>query len=578
MSKPFNLASQRDKNNRKFYNQDHQLTTIGTGAVGGKAQGLDIIRDVIITQLNPVDYPDIEVFFPNQTVIRTDVFDAFMERNALYDIAYSDQSDERIALAFQRADLPFEILGDLRTLIEQTKSPLAIRSSSMLEDATFEPFAGVYATKKIPNNQYDADTRFSKLVEAIKLVYASTFFKYAKDYLKATKHSFEDEKMAVIIQDVVGKRHFDRFYPELSGVARSYNYYPLGRARPEEGVINLALGLGKTIVDGGICWTYSPAYPKVDLPYRSVSELLKQTQTEFWAVNMGEPPEYNPIKETEYLLLANITVAERDSTLRYLASTYNALSDRLTIGTGSQGPRVLTFSPILKLEKPPVNKLVKKLLSICETTFQAPIEIEFAMTFNPNRFGFLQVRPMVVSSEAVEVSEVELVGEDILAASKDVLGNGAYDYIQDIVFVKPDNFSMKHTRTIVPELARINSNLLDAGKPYLLIVFGRLGTTDPWLGIPVIWSQVSGAKVIVEATKEDMRVVLSQGSHYFHNLISLGVFYFSVTGKDGHQIDWNWLMKQEVVEETQFIRHVKLHSPVLVKVDGRSGRGVINKP
>lgn len=565
-------------NNRRSYDWDNQLRAIGTGSVGGKAQGLDIIRDVILTELDPDEFPQVEVVFPSQTVICTDVFDNFMERNNLHEIANSDLPDDRIAQVFQRADLPFEVLGDLRALIERVHTPLAIRSSSLLEDSLIEPFAGVYATKMTPNNQFDSNTRFTKLVEAIKYVYSSTFFKAAKDYLKITKHVSEHEKMAVIVQQVMGKKHGQRFYPELSGVARSYNYYPMGREKPEDGVVNLALGLGKTIVEGEISWSYSPAYPKVDPPYRSVRELLKQTQTDFWAVNMGDPPEYNPIRETEYLLLENLATSEEDGTLRYLASTYNTHSDRLTIGTAFKGPRVITFAPLLVLEKLPLNRLIIKLLSICEKTFQAPVEIEFAMTFDPNRLGFLQVRPMVVSSEVVEVTDEDLEGDKVLLGSKKVLGNGIVDSIKDVVYVRPEKFVSKSTRSIAPELARINSKLINDSRPYILIAFGRLGTTDPWLGIPINWGEVRGAKVIVEATQENMNVVLSQGSHYFQNLIGLGISYFSVPHGDEYEIDWDWLNVQDIVEETQFVRHVKTSAPLRVKVDGRSGRGVIHKP
>lgn len=567
-----------DKNGRRFYDSNHELRAIGTGSVGGKAQGLDIIRDVILTELNPDDYPQIDVIFPSQTVICTDVFDSFMERNDLYDIANSDAPDDRIAQAFQRADLPFEVLGDLRALIENVHTPLAIRSSSLLEDSLIEPFAGVYATKMTPNNQFDSSTRFTKLVEAIKYVYSSTFFKAARDYLKVTSHISEHEKMAVIVQEVVGKKHGPRFYPELSGVARSYNYYPMGREKREDGVVYLALGLGKTVVEGGISWSYSPAYPKVDPPYRSVKELLKLTQTEFWAVNMGDPPEYNPIRETEYLCLDDLATAENDGSLRYLASTYNQHSDRLTVGTAFKGPRVITFAPILVVEKLPLNNLIIKLLSICEATFDAPVEIEFAMTFDPARLGFLQVRPMVVSHEVVQLADNDLKSESALLASKRVLGNGVINTIQDVVYVRPDNFASNSTRLIGPELSRLNTKLLNENRPYLLIVFGRLGTTDPWLGIPINWEEVRGAKVIVEATQENMNVVLSQGSHYFHNLIGLGVSYFSVPYVDEYKIDWGWLNDQEVVQETQFVRHVKTTAPLQVKVDGRCGLGVVLKP
>lgn len=563
--------------NRNFLDPDTPVSCIGSGDLGGKAQGLVFIREALRAELDLSRFKDISIDIPPLVVIRSDVFDHFMQRNHLYEVVNADLPDDRIAHEFQKADLPFEILGDLRAIVNQEHIPLAVRSSSLLEDAMHEPFAGIYATKMIPNNRYDADIRFRQLVEAIKFVYASTFTRNAKNYRKAIGHSDADEKMAVIIQEVAGKRYFDHFYPELSGVGRSYNYYPMKPAKPQDGVVHLALGLGKIIVDGGVSWIYSPAYPKVEPPFGSVSKLLKETQNEFWAVNMGDLIDYDPIQETEYLSLENITTAEKDKSLRYLASTYNSLSNRLSIGTGFKGPRVLTFAPLLVLEELPFNELIVSLLAICEEALGAPVEIEFAMTFNPHRFSFLQVRTMVVPIDVVEVSEEEMNSENSLISSTTVLGNGIVDDIADIVYVKPETFALGHTRKVVPELTEINQKLLDSNRPYLLIALGRLGTTDPWLGIPTNWGQVSGAKVIVEAAQKNVRIELSQGSHYFHNIINLGIKHFSLPFSDQPNIDWGWLDSQPVVEDKNFVRHVHLQKPLHIKVDGKNGRGVINK-
>ncbi len=563
--------------NRSSFKSGIRISTIGTGRLGGKAQGLVSIHDILGSKIKPEDFPEISVQIPAMVVICTDIFDTFMALNDLYEIAYSDQPDDRIAHAFMKGELPFAILGDLRALIAAEHEPLAIRSSSLLEDAVYEPFAGVYKTKMIPNNQHDVATRFHKLAEAIKFVFASTFFSAAKDYAKATGHSIEDEKMAVIIQEVVGKRHDERFYPEVSGVARSYNFYPWGSLEHEDGIVNLAMGMGKTVVDGGISWSYSPARPRVKPPFRSMRELLKLSQTEFWAVNMGRPPMYDPINETEYMLLENLTSAECDSTLRYIASTYDPQNETLTMGIGNRGPRVITFSPILELGQPPLNKLLTKLLMICEKALNAPVEIEFAMTFNPHEFGFLQVRPMVVSSEVVDLPEEQLDGENILTASKATMGNGVINTVHDIIYVLPEEFKMKHTRSIAQELAELNKKMIAASAPYLLIVFGRLGSSIPWLGIPVKWSEISGSKVIVEATRENANVEMSQGSHFFHNITSLGIRYFSVPFGGEFKIDWDWLIEQEVVEEKQFVCHIRLDTPLNILVDGRNRRGVIFK-
>ncbi len=548
----------------------------GRAEIGGKAQGLLAIRQVL-AGIVPGEFPGVQVEIPAMVVVGTSVFDAFVERNHLAEIARSDLPDERIAHAFQRADLPFEILGELRGLVNRWSTPLAVRSSGLLEDTTQRPFAGVYLTKMISNNHHDPDIRFQKLIEAIKFVWASTYFKIAKDYCKATSLDICDEKMAVIIQEMVGKRHNERFYPELSGVARSFNYYPVKPACPEDGVVNLALGLGKTIVDGAKSWIYSPAYPNMPPPFKSLQEYLEETQNEFWVVNMGEPPEYNPIKETEYMRRENLVVADRDATLHHIASTYDIQAERLSTGTGIKGPRVLTFAPLLSLDDIPFNRLVKHLLTRCERVFQCPVEIEFAMTFNPHRFGFLQVRPMVVPNGDLEVSCEDLTNPQTIVASETVLGNGIINDVQDIVYIIPERFDLKNTREIAEALEKHNHRLLAEKRPYLLIVFGRLGTLDPWLGIPVTWGQICGARVIVEATQENVRVELSQGSHYFHNIINLGVMYFCMPFSSPYRIDWKWIESQPALNADEFTRHVRLPAPLRVKVDGRSGRGLIDK-
>jgi len=397
---------------RNFFDSENVVSRIGGGAIGGKASGLAFAQRVVNERFPDHLFESIEVSVPRLVVIGTDVFDAFMSRNDLYDIALDDIADDRIANAFQRAEFPAEFAGDLRALIGSVRSPLAIRSSSMLEDAMYEPFAGVYGTKMTPNNQPDTDTRYKKLVEGIKFVYASTFFREAKAYGSMTGHSPSEEKMAVIIQEVVGRRCDDRFYPTLSGVGRSFNFYAFGHAQPEDGVVDLALGLGKAIVDGGLVWTYCPEYPRANPPF-TTSELIKQTQTEFWSVNMGKPPAYDPIHESEYLAKSGLAEAEYDGSLSMLASTYQPQNDRIVMGIGSEGPRVLDFAPILRLSDILLNDLTKILLSTCSEELGAPIEMEFAVTIDPRgkaqpRFGLLQVRPMVVSEEEVEVSVVEM--------------------------------------------------------------------------------------------------------------------------------------------------------------------------
>jgi hypothetical protein len=564
---------------RSFFEGRERFTRIGEGAIGGKATGLGLMSKLLDEQLEDGRYEGIQIEIPRLTVLATDVFDNFMAINKLDEVAYSGDADDRIANHFQKGELPYEIVGDLRGLIDKVHQPLAVRSSSMLEDAMFEPFAGVYATKMIPNNQPDADTRFRRLVEAIKFVYASTFFAEAQGYIRATGKETAREKMAVIIQEVVGQRHQDRFYPNISGVARSYSFYPVGRAQPEDGVVNLALGLGKTIVDGGLCWTYCPRYPNVDPP-TTIGEAIDQSQKEFWAVNMGRPPAFDPIRETEYLVQGSLDDAHMDDTLRFVASTYLPENDRVVPGIGREGPRILNFAPTIRVELQSLNKLIRHLLEMCEKMVGAEVEIEFAITIDPKdtgsvRFGFLQVRPMVVSHEVVEVGESELATENNIVASETVMGNGLNDEIIDIVYVKPEGYEAKYNPVIAGELEKINRALVEQGRPYVLIGFGRWGSSDPWLGIPVNWAQIAGAKVIVESTLEAMNVDLSQGSHFFHNITSFKVFYMSVRHDSQHPVRWEWLGEQEVVGETEHVRHVRAKKALHVAVDGRNGRGVV---
>jgi hypothetical protein len=565
---------------RQFLHADEPIMRIGQGEIGGKAHGLLRARDILRQHATTFDAA-IDINVPQMVVLATDVFDLFLDRNNLRDLALNESSDVRIANAFQRAALPTEITGDLRAIVEEVRVPLAVRSSSLLEDALFRPFAGVYETKMTPNNQYDPDLRFRKLVEAVKFVWASTFFTGPKAYVQTTDRTIEDERMAVIIQEVVGRRYHERFYPHLSGVCRSYNYYPAARSTPEEGVVSLALGLGKTIVDGGVCWSYAPARPHLPPPFASARDQLHNTQHEFWAINMQPPSVFDPNTEMEYLVKADLADAEHDGALRYLASTYNAASDRLSPGIGGKGPRVLNFAPLLELRQYGVNDVLRSLLAACEQALEVPVEIEFAMTFPearedvPPRLGFLQVRPMVISEAHVDLADEDMCGPEVVAASHRVLGNGAINTIRDIVYVKPQPFHARHTRAIAMQIEQFNRTLFNDATPYLLMGFGRWGSSDPWLGIPVTWSQICGTKCMVETTLPDMHVELSQGSHFFHNLSSFEVCYFMIPHHAQPGIHWDWLDAQPIVRETEFVRHARLDAPLSIKVDGTTGRGVI---
>jgi hypothetical protein len=432
----------------------------------------------------------------------------------------------------------------------------------------------------IPNHQGSTDTRFNALVSAIKLIFASTWFPEARRYREAAGRRDDEEKMAVILQDVVGQRRHNLFYPTFSGVGRSINFYPVGRAKPEQGVVNLALGLGKQIVDGGISWAYCPALPKAPPPVAGPRDLLEMSQRKFWAVNMGDAPMFNPIGEDEFLTENGLDIAELDGQLRYVASTYNAQSDRMVPGVGVDGPRAITFAPMLQLPDYPVNNMVRELLKLGEEKFSSPVEIEFAGAIHPKtekplRVGFLQVRPMRVSNEVVDIETEQLESPRRLAASRSVLGNGRVEGVRDIVYLDPESFNIKHSRTIASEIQTFNRSLQTDGRPYLLIGYGRWGSTDPWLGVPVQWSQIAGAKVILELTKPDLFVDPSQGSHFFHNMTGFQVLYFHVRHDRDPAPDWEWLKQQTEVNRTEFVRHIQVDTPLRVLADGRSGTGVI---
>ena len=565
---------------RRFFDPSRRIARIGDGALGGKARGLVTAARVLRERRAELEVPGLALDVPALAVVATDVFDAFLDRNDLRPLVAEEPSDVVIALAFHKASLPAELVGDLRTLAEDARVPLACRSSSALEDALGRPFAGVYGTKMIPGNQADVAARFRALVDAIKYVYASTFFSGARAYRRAAGELPEPEKMAVVVQEVVGRRHDGRFYPDVSGVARSYSFYPVGPATPEEGTVDLAVGLGKTIVDGGLVWTFSPAHPRIGPPAASARERLRTTQTTLWAVNVGPPPPHDPMAEAEYLVEAGLADAEMDGTLRYAASTYDADADRLVPGTGRPGPRVLDFAPALAWDELSLVPLLRALMHACEEELGSPVEIEFALSLppgEPGRFGFLQVRPLLVSHETVEVAERDMAGPRVLVASSGALGNGRHE-VRDVVYVEPSSFEARFTPAIADEIERLNAPLQTEGRPYLLVGFGRWGSSDPWLGIPVRWDQIAGARGIVEATLPQMNPEPSQGSHFFHNLSSFSVLYFTVPHDRGPAIDWAWLERQETVAATDHARHVRTARPVVLKVDGRTRRGVALRP
>lgn len=560
---------------RRMFDPARRLSRLGGGELGGKARGLRIAQDVLARRGGELAGLGFEFGVPALVALGTDLFDTFLDRNGLRERIAEEPSDEAVKLTFQHASMPAELAGDFAALAAEARVPLAVRSSSLLEDALGQPFAGVYGTKMIPGNQVQISTRLHSLLDAVKFVWASTFLEAARAYRRVVGG---EEKMAVLVQEVVGRPHGERFYPDLSGVARSIDFYPQGRSRPEDGVVHLALGLGKTIVDGDLTWSFSPAHPAAGPPFGSVGEKMDATQTRFWAVNVGPPPPYDPMAETEYLVRPGLAEAEGDGTLRYAASTYDPSSDRLVPGTGRPGPRVLDFAPLLVHREIPLAEAVRALLRLCEEALGNPVEIEFALSLppgGPRRFGFLQVRPLAVGSEKIEVAEEELAAPTAVVASRKALGNGRLT-LSDAVWVDPGNFEAGATREIAGEIAAFNRALLAEGRPYLLIGFGRWGSSDPWLGIPVRWDQIAGARAIVEAAIPGMSPEPSQGSHFFHNLSSFEACYLSVP-MGGKDVDWGWLRRQPELGRSAHVRHARFPRPLEVAVDGRTGRGVVRR-
>jgi CheY-like chemotaxis protein len=569
---------------RSFHEEHAQFSIIGSGSIGGKARGLAFMDRILAASAAAGRYPGVTIAIPRTLVLGTDVFDDFMRQNDLLPQAVLDHSDAHLASLFIKASLPSRFVGDLRDFIRQVREPLAVRSSSQLEDSLYQPFAGIYATKMLPNDQDGEDIRFLNLVNAIKFVYASTFFRQAKAYIASTPHRIEDEKMAVIIQPVVGRRHPDCFYPDLSGVARSYNFYPVGQARPEDGVVNVALGLGKTVVDGGVSLRFTPAFAGILPQFASIKDMFQFSQRAFYAVAMRRQDSVAFLEEDQYLEKYGLDKAEKDGALEYLASTYSRENDAVYDGISLEGPRILNFAHILKNNAFPLAAIVSELLQLSREAMNCAVEIEFAAAFDgpevyPARFSLLQVRPLVVQDELVKVDLDDALRDSAFCSSDRVLGNGIARGLRDIVFVKPQAFDAARSPQIAGEVEALNARLVQESAPYVLIGPGRWGSTDPWLGIPVKWSQISGVKVVVEAAQPNMNVDPSQGSHFFQNMTSLRIGYFTVPlGREHGFIDWPWLEALPAAFESEHLRHVRLGESLAVVIDGRRGQGVILKP
>ncbi len=559
---------------------------LGGGSLGGKARGLSFVN-TLITNYNIINrFPGIRIMVPPAVVLGTDVFDAFLDENNLRQFALSSNDDVEITRRFLAATrFPSDIIAELVSFLDLIKTPLAVRSSSLLEDSQYHPFAGVYQTYMIANNHENPLIRLNELLNAIKRVYASTFYKAAKQYINVTSYRLEEEKMAVIIQKMVGSKHKNRFYPTFSGVAKSYNFYPTPPQKPEDGIVSVALGLGKMIVDGGNTLKFSPKYPNHIAQLFSTKEFLRTSQHKFYALDFTKHQSEDLRPFDEAVRLFSLKDAEEDGTLYYVGSTYLPQEDRVVDGLSRSGGRVINFAPILKHKVFPLSQISILLLEMGSWGMGTPVEIEFAVDMTaPNtdglkEFGVLQMRPLVLKRELEQINIEDYKKEDLICYSPSVLGHGVIKDIYDIVYVDYHKFNRAKSRQVADEVNRLNALLVKEKKPYLLIGVGRWGSLDPWLGIPVNWEQISGAKAIVETSFKDFMVAPSQGSHFFQNLTSFMVGYFTVNQfKSQGFVDWSWLKKQPVMTRFDYTIHIRLDKPIKTLMNGRKNQGVITKP
>ncbi len=570
---------------RERHDADISLARIGEGSLGGKARGLAFANRLITEYDLSSAFPDVDVRVPEAVVIGTEVFERFMDAEGLRDNALSsDISDQDVLAMFEAATFPEDVRLDLSAFLADADYPLAVRSSSLLEDSPHQPFAGIYETYMLPNNHPDPEARLELLVSGVKRVWASTFSRKAKEFLPMTPYHLEEERMAVIIQRVVGRSHGDRYYPSFAGVARSHNFYPVPPQKASEGIAAIALGMGKTVVEGGSCVRFSPRHPRAVVDLSSVDAVLDTTQRSFFALDLGvgdgEAVEFRAADLKGY----DLSQAEADGTLFHLGSTYDVENQVVHDGIARPGVRLVTFSGVLKHGVFPLADMLDTLLQIGSDACSGPVEIEFAVNLPADaegrpEFGFLQMRPLDLSGEleALEIGHVD--EEACLCRSDCVMGNGLVEDLTDLVVVDRRTFDRSRSREVAAELARINGAMMKSGTPYVLVGVGRWGSSDPFLGIPVSWNQIAGARVIVEAGFDDLAVSPSQGTHFFQNLASCDVGYFTINPEFGAGfVDWDWLRSQPAVKEAPMVRHLRLKSPLTVKMDGQHGEGVILKP
>lgn len=581
-------AGQVEEFSMESFDTDTEFVKIGSGSLGGKGRGLAFVNSILNLYRIDERFPEVDIFVPPTVVLATDVFDRFMQDLDTGGIALGTIPDDvgevevrnrKLTRLFLGARLPEDVVESLRIFLASVKYPLAVRSSSLLEDSSAHPFAGVYQTYLIPNNSEDPAVRLRDLCNAIRLVYNSLYHTDSLSYMELTPNRLEEEKMAVVIQQVVGREHGDYFYPDFAGVARSFNFYPLEEMRSEDGVASVALGLGNTVVEGGKCVRFSPARPEVLYQFSSTSAFLENSQREFIALEMKSDP--SPEEKGFRLARLDLEKAQEHGTLHRLGSVFSPADDRIFEGTFREGIKLVTLAGVLKRDSFPLPGLLTFLMEVGKAAFGANVEMEFAVTLNPDekkpggRFGFLQIRPMGFDAGTM----VDTSGFDRNSAfcfSDNVLGNGVLRDIFDVIYLPPSTFDRGTTQQITNEIQTVNLRLRSENRSCILIGPGRWGSADRWLGIPVRWSQISSARCIVETPIEGIVVIPSQGTHFFQNITSLGIGYFTITGKGENSfIDFDWLDSIEPLSTSEHVRHLRFDHPLEVVLDATRGMGMI---
>jgi hypothetical protein len=560
---------------------ESNLVYLMPGSFGGKGRGLAFVNTLIYNYDFQKHVPNINIRTPKTSVVGTEEFEYFMNRNKLWDKVHRETDDMKIKRMFLKGNLTDTLMKKLRVLLDLITKPIAIRSSGMFEDSLMQPFAGIFETYILPNNHPDPDERLRQATDAIKLVFASVFLKTARDYIKAVHYQIEEEKMAVIIQEAVGNQYENVFYPHISGVAQSYNFYPFSHMKPEEGFAVIAVGLGKHVVEGEKAYRFSPKYPNVEI--NSPKDQYKNSQLDFFAVNLKKENIDLLEGDTAGLIKLDIDEAERHGTLRHCASVYNSENNTITPGLNQPGPRILNFANILKYNYIPLAKTIEVVLEIVREAVGSPVEIEFAVDLNKDEdfkasFYLLQIKPLLGDAGDFEVDMEQVDKDKIILFSDKGMGNGIIDHLSDVIYVDLEKFDKSKTPEMVEEIEKLNARMVEEGRRYILIGPGRWGTRDRWIGIPVNWPQISNAKVIAETSLEGFPLDASSGSHFFHNVTSMNVGYFSVQPEFSKSyIRYEILDKQELVEETRYFKHVRFKKPLIVKMDGKNRKAVITE-